>query len=106
MTAGEASVTAPAEPASLRRVPWRWSDLAIGVGVIGLFQAVAIFAQARRIPISRTVYWSLYFGPVLAWTALYPLFIARRRVALPRFRFPSPWRTVIESLQPRSSRSP
>lgn len=96
MTAGEESVTAPPEPATLRRVPWRWSDLAIGVGVIASFQTVAVIARANQVSIPRSVYWSLYFVPTLGWTALYPLYIAHRRAARLLVRVPSLWRIVIE----------
>ncbi|HEV8001914.1 MAG TPA: CPBP family glutamic-type intramembrane protease [Planctomycetaceae bacterium] len=79
-----------------RRVPWRLTDVAIGIGVILLFQAVALLAQAGVGPVNGRLYWSVYFGPMLAWTSIYPLWVAHRRSSLPLLRVPGPGRFLKE----------
>jgi membrane protease YdiL (CAAX protease family) len=99
MATGEKSVTASANFVTLRRVPWHLSDVAIGAGVLGLFQAVAVVAQARQISIPRSIYWSCYFGPLLVWTVFFPLWIARRRSSAPLlWRMPSLLSIVTETM--------
>jgi membrane protease YdiL (CAAX protease family) len=96
MVAEQSQDEVPANVSTYRRIPWHLTDVAIGIGVILLFQAVALVAQAGSIPVNGWLYWSIYFGPMVAWTAIYPLWVAHRRSSLPLFRVPKPRRILRE----------
>jgi membrane protease YdiL (CAAX protease family) len=97
MASEESPDELPAIVSAYRRIPWRLTDVAIGIGAILLLQAVAFLAQAGLVPVKGWLYWSVYFGPMLAWTALYPLWVAHRRSSLPLFRAPGPGRFLKET---------
>jgi membrane protease YdiL (CAAX protease family) len=96
MASDESQGEIAAGGSAYRRVPWRLTDVVIGIGVILLFQAVALLAQAGIFPVNGALYWSVYFGPMLAWTAIFPLWAAHSRSSLPLLRVPGPGKSLKE----------
>lgn len=81
----------PSARTTLRNVPWRWSDLAIGLAPTLLpFAAVALLGR-EDIPVLLRWLWisapRWLWIPLaileLGWIFAYPLWVARRRVGLP-----------------------
>jgi membrane protease YdiL (CAAX protease family) len=81
-----------------RRVPWRLTDVVVGIAVILLFQGAVWFEAVQRALADNPLYWVAYFGPLVAWIGIYPLWVARRRTSLWLVRMPRLGKLIKESL--------
>jgi membrane protease YdiL (CAAX protease family) len=70
----------------------------VGVGVLLIVQIVAPLEAIRPFWANRWMYWCVYVAPVLAWTAVFPIWIARRRGLFRPFHWPGTRRFVKEVL--------
>jgi membrane protease YdiL (CAAX protease family) len=73
---------------AFRRVPWRMSDIVIGLGVLLPWRLVVSFDRQWLISLPVWVYWTIYIVPSLVWTLVFPIWIARRRSSAPLFVIP------------------
>lgn len=89
---------APLSPA-LRDVPWRWSDVLLGLSVPLVFWAVDLVAGRSLLPgLPRWAAWVYQLVPT-AWMILFPLWAARRRLPAWRPRLPGAWPTAHEAIR-------
>ena len=88
-----------AEQPPFRDIPWRWSDVWIGIAPLALQRAaVAAIKPAQLTAVPSWLVLALSFVPV-AWMAMFPLWASRRRrgplANRPRVRL---WPVAIEGL--------
>jgi membrane protease YdiL (CAAX protease family) len=82
------SVRAPERTSALRRVPWRVSDIIIGVAVLLPWRLVASFERQWLISLPIWAYWAVHIVPPTAWMLLFPIWVARRRSSATLFAIP------------------
>jgi membrane protease YdiL (CAAX protease family) len=78
----------PDRASAFRRVPWRMSDILIGLGILLPWRLVVSFDRQWLLSLPVWAYWTVGIVPFLLWTLLFPIWIARRRSSVPLFVIP------------------
>jgi membrane protease YdiL (CAAX protease family) len=88
MIADETIVLSGGRESTFRQVPWRLSDVVIGLAVLLPWRLIATLDAQQLTWLNGWLYWVCYLLPCLAWIGVFPIWIARRRTSL--LLFPNP----------------
>jgi membrane protease YdiL (CAAX protease family) len=88
----------PERISAFRRVPWRLSDVVIGLGVLSPWCAVAYLDRRWLASLPTWVQWCVFVIPPMAWMLLFPVWIAKRRSPQPLVLKPQARKVVREAL--------
>ena len=82
---------------AFRRVPWRVSDLVIGLAVLLPWRLAASLDRSWLLALPVWAYWALYLFPPVTWMVLFPVWTARRRSPALSFTVPGAVKLLHEA---------